>query len=509
MKKLSLICGSIAVLCGGAANAGTLTAATSGGIPFAAEMFSASASFAATDDIVPAVATYTVGTTNGIVVNPGGTLYFTVRLAGGTFKAAPLAGSLTGTALNVGGANNGVPAAAVLSSDKTTATWAVTFTAAATLGVGSTFVYTPPALGAATSIVGVKSALATVGGKVTATASMSAITPVVVAPSTTTAPNTGTAQASDIDGPIGSADLAVSVQGIATAISNLPGYTGRIDLTASTPGNNYALLATPGTAVVAKLGSVTFTDRTTAGNSYNGTTAVTVAAAKTASSTTIQVTPGAGQAFPVGSVLSVSSAGDQCVTQVGALAAFTAVTSTAAATLTVPAANTISGTPIEICLSKPSGTNVASPITASIVGTLSVVAIDAKGGSTTATGNGYSLILNGSQVDVATYYPNALSAFGYGSYFRIVNTGTVPAVISGSFVPTTGGAGGSYPVSSSVPAGGAVTLTGAQIEAILGAPTSSDRPRLRLSAPTNSMQVQYFLQNPNGTIVEISNRVIQ
>ena len=505
MKKLSLICASIAVLCGGVANAGTLTAATSGGIPFAVEMFGGS--FAATDDIVPAIITYSSGTAGGIVMSAGGVLYYTVRLAGGTFKAAPLGGALTGTALAAGGAGNGVVATpAVLSTDKTTATWTITYTAAGTLGVGATFVYAPAALATATSITGVKTALGTVGGKVTATASLSAVTPVVVAPSLTTAPNTGTAQASDLDGPIGTADMAVSVQGITTAISNLPGYTGRIDLTATTPANNYALLATPGTAVVAKLGSVTFTNRaTTAGNSYDGTTAVNVEGADTGTSTTIVVTPGAGQAFPVGSVLSVSDAGDQCVTRVAAISAFTATTSVAAATLTVPEANVLTAVPIEICLTKPSGTNAATPITPSITAALNAVAIDAKAGSTTATGTGYALILNGSQVDLKTYFPKAMDTLGYTSHVRVVNTGTVSAAISGAFIGADGVAGSPGTLATAVAPGGSVMLSSAQVETVLGARADRlERPRLRITAPTNSMQVQYYIVNPGGAITEVS-----
>lgn len=504
MKKLSLICASIAVLCGGVANAGTLTAATSGGIPFAVEMFGGS--FAATDDIVPAVITYSSGTAGGIVMSAGGVLYYTVRLAGGTFKAAPLGTALTGTALNAGAVGNGVVSTpAVLSTDKTTATWTITYTAAGTLGVGATFIYTPAGLAAATSITGVKTALGTVGGKVTATASLSAVTPVVVAPSTTTAPNTGTSQASDLDGPIGTADMAVSVQGIATAVSNLPGYTGRIDLTASTPGSDFALLASPGTPVVAKLGSVTFTNRATAGNSYDGTTLVNVNAAKTATSTTIVVTPGSGQAFPVGSVLSVSSTGDQCVTRVGANSAFTAATSTAASTLTVPAANVVTATAIEICLTKPSTGNVAAPITPSITAALNAVAIDAKAGSTTATGTGYALILNGSQIDVKTYFPKAMITLGYTSHVRVVNTGTVSAAISGAFIGADGVAGSPGTLATAVAPGGSVMLSSAQVETVLGARADRlERPRLRISAPTNSMQVQYYIVNPSGSITEVS-----
>jgi len=304
VKKHNLILSTAIAMAFGltvsASYAGTLAGSATN---FAVENFGSTTTSAT--GITPGAVTYTISTTNGIVINAGGTIYVTVRLTNGTFAAAPAGATLTGTALAVGGAGNGVPAASVLSTDKTTAMFPITYTAAATLGVGSTFIFTPAAL----SVTGVNITLSAVGASVSATVSMSAITPVVQSPSTTTSPNTGTAQAADIDAPAATAVMAKSSQGIATAISALTTDTAKIDLTATPPSSQYTVsTGTPiATTAITALGSVTFTDATTAAMQYNGAAAYNTAAAVAGlanAATTIVVTPGSGQSFPVGSVLS-------------------------------------------------------------------------------------------------------------------------------------------------------------------------------------------------------------
>jgi len=491
-----------------AAQAGTLSTAVAGGTLFAVEDFTGSFS-GTSGGITPGVVTYTVGTTNGIVVNAGGTIYFTVRLAGGTFKAAPLAAQITGTALAVGGGGNGVVSAGVLSSDSTTATFAVTYTAGVTLGVGSTFAYTPPANGAATAIVGVKSALGTVGGTVTATASLSAITPVVQAPSATTAPNTGTAQAADIDGPAASAVIAKAVQGVAVSVGSLSTYTGKIDLTASPAGGNYALSATPGVPIKVALGSVTLTDASTAGNDITGGVAVNTASAAAAAATplTITVTPGTGQAFPIGATLQLDATSNACGALVGAASgAVTAATTTTAITLTAPNANTATATPLYVCMTKPSSGNTAAPITASITGKLDFSINTATSGADSVTGNGYALGYNGSSVTTDTYFPVAIGQYGYSTYTRIVNTGAVTANVSAAFVDGVAGTtGASAVIVSNLAPGAAVLLNNSTIETALGvAPAATARPRLNVTAPTNKLVVQNYVQSANGTFSEVS-----
>ena len=507
MKKRNLVLQSAIaaalVVMYGVASAGTLTTAVVGGTLFAAENFGATTT--STTDILPGTVTYTVASTNGIVISASGTIYYTIRLAGGKFKAVPLAGSITGSVLAVGGSGNGSVGTAVLSSDSTTVMFPITFSSAATLGVGSTLVYTPAAIGAATSIVGVNVTLATAGGAVSANGSLSAINPVVTSPSSTTSPNTGTAQASDVDGAVTTAVMAVSANAIIPTSSSLVGYTGKIDLTAIPAASNYALAATPGTAVVVKLGSVTFTDKASPTPTLlaGASTVYNTSAANTSTSTTILVTPGTGQAFPIGSVLSVSVAGDQCATRVGASSALTATTSILPVTLTVPA--TTSGTAIEVCMTAPSTGNVATPLTATLVGSLSGAAIAATTKPSTVTGLGYALDYNGARYDIRSYIP--ASTVGYTSFVRVINTGTVTAAVSGQWLYENGTVSSTAVLIASQVAGASSTLSSTQIETALGAPTAigSNRPRLRLTAQTNGLQVQsFFLTNANGNFSDVT-----
>ncbi|MBV8502047.1 MAG: hypothetical protein JO006_10035 [Paucibacter sp.] len=510
MKKLNLIAASAALLVAGMANAGTLASATAGGTLFAVEDFGPTTT--AATGITPGAITYTIGTTNGIVINAGGKIYLTVRLAGGTWSAAPAVGTIGGTALAVGGAGNGVVSAPTLSSDGTTAVYTVTYTAGVTLGVGSTFTYTPAAL----SVLGTKSALGTVGGTVSASVSLSAITPVVQAPSTTYAPNTGTAQAADIDGPVGTAVIAKTVQGVTLSTSSLPAYTGRIDLTASPAASKYALLAAPGVAVPAALGSVTATDATTAGNALNGSTAVNTAAAVAGptNALSVVVTPGTNQAFPIGATLYLDITSSACGAPVAGTtsAAVTSTTTTTAITLTLPSASTTTGVPAFICMTAPSAGNTATPLTVTLNPQLNFTLTTATSGIDSATGTGFALGYNGSSYTLNTYFPAAISQYGYSTYTRVVNTGSVAANVSAAYVDgTTGLTGTSAVIATSLQPGAAVLLNNTTIEAALAAagaaaPAVNARPRLNITAPTNGLRVQNFVQSANGTFTEVSSQ---
>ena len=496
MKKLNLICASIAVLFGTVANAGTLTTAISGGTVFAIENFRGTTS-AAADTVTPDAVSYSLSTITA--VNPGATVYFTVRLAGGLFAAAPAAGTFQfiGTPLSTTVSTTAPYATAItLSTDGTTVLVAVKNGAAGTastitLGLGA-FTYTP----AAGNIASVNSTLSVVGGTVTATVGLTTVAPATL--------ESSAGPQATVDGPLPTATIAIAAKAITGVVSPLPTYTGKIDLTLTPPGSGF----TTGGQVA--LGSVTFTNNTgiqnvRAGGGVDYTLANGNGGANTGATYTI--TPGAGQVFPVGSVLglytTVGCTGAVTTTGTGTVA-FTSATVPTAKVLTTTTPVT-TGTAYFICLTPPSATNTATPITVNIIG-------DVAEASTTdlidnATGAGYPLNYNGSQVDVKTYYPNALAAFGYGSYIRVINTGSAAAVISGSFITeTTGVAGSSFPLSGTVAPGGAIVLRGNVIESILGAPGSADRPRLRLTAPTNGLVVQYFLQNPGGTITEISSQ---
>jgi hypothetical protein len=499
MKKLNLICASIAVLCGTAANAGTLAGTT----VFATENFGATST--ATMSVKPQPLTYSMTTIQQ--VNAGATVYFVLRLNGGTFAAAPLAADFSFAGGN-GGVNVGAP---ILSTDMTTV--AVPCTSplngnGTTIGLGA-FSYTP----AAGDIVGVNTTLNAASGALTATVSLigNALVPTAASLNSTNAlPQT-------LDAPLPTTNFATAAQAITGAVAALPTTnsvmaTGvKIDLTATPPGSAY----TAGDSGSAIIGAVSFKNVTGTQANLAGTVDYTLASGSTAQPNTgvsVVVTPGANQAFPIGSVLTLDS-GLTCQNPVGvASAAITAASSTKPVTLTwtgpvltLSSTNVPSGG-LAICMTAPSAGNVATPLTPTVAATLApAVGTDA---ADTANGTGYALQYNGSQVTIKTYWPNALSAYGYGSYIRIVNTGSVAATVSGAFINQANGVvGSSYPLVTNLAAGAATVVTGPVIESILGAPASTDRPRLQLTAPTNGMQVQYFLQSPDGTITELSSNL--
>jgi len=109
----------------------------------------------------------------------------------------------------------------------------------------------------------------------------------------------------------------------------------------------------------------------------------------------------------------------------------------------------------------------------------------------------YAVRFNGQQIDVRNYVPVALT--GWTTFLRIVNTGSIAAAVSGAFInETTGVVGTAGVLISSLPAGASRTLDSTQIEAVLGAQTATARPRIRITAPTNSMEVQTYVFTPAG-----------
>ena len=509
MKKSNVILqaaiASALLAMAGSASAGNLSTAVAGGTIFAAEDFGTTTTAATA--IVPGTVTYSVATTNGVVLNAGGKIYLTIRLANGKFAAAPAASTITGTALAVGGVGNGAVGTGVLSSDSTTVMYPITFKAAATLGAGASLTYTP----AATNIVGVNAALATAGTVVNATESLSVITPVIISPSTTTSPNTGTAQAADIDGAAVTAPIALSSLAITSVVNSLAGANiaaggkVQIDLTATPVSSRYISTIANGTQTAVNqvaLGSVQFTDATTVANQLDGATAYNTAAAVAGASVrTITVTPGAGQSFPVGAQVFVDVTSAACgkpLAGTGISAVLTATTAAAAVTLTVPAATAgASAASYFVCMNAPSATNVATPVTPSITASLTSAITTSK--ATSVSGTGYALGYNGSQTDVRNYVPLAVA--GWTQYLRVINTGSVTASVSAQAISDTTGLpiGSAAVVISNMPAGAATTLSSTQIEAAIGAQAVASRPRIRITAPTNGMDVQNFVFTPNGS----------
>lgn len=132
----------------------------------------------------------------------------------------------------------------------------------------------------------------------------------------------------------------------------------------------------------------------------------------------------------------------------------------------------------------------------------SLTAISAAPSTTTsalASTNIYNLTLNGSQVDIRNYVPNNTS--GWISAYRIINTGAVSAAVTGQFIGVDGAlVGTGNVIVGNLVSGGVAVVSAAQIEAAIGAisATGGVGPRLRITAPTDSLRVQAFACQPNG-----------
>jgi len=116
----------------------------------------------------------------------------------------------------------------------------------------------------------------------------------------------------------------------------------------------------------------------------------------------------------------------------------------------------------------------------------------------------YPLLSNGGTVIVREYVPAAATATtGYQSFVRVINTGAVSSPISFAFIDdTVGGNATASGATAAVPAGGAITLTSAQIEALAGIakPTSANaRPRVQVTAST-TITVQSYLYNAAANV---------
>jgi hypothetical protein len=116
----------------------------------------------------------------------------------------------------------------------------------------------------------------------------------------------------------------------------------------------------------------------------------------------------------------------------------------------------------------------------------------------------YTLGTDGTTVYVREYVPAAATAStGYQSFLRVINTGTAAAKISFAFIDDalgTASTSATGTTTSAVPVGGAITLTSAQVEALVGTPeAASARPRVLVTAPT-AVTVQSYLYNSAANV---------
>jgi hypothetical protein len=460
----------------GGVQAGTLSTTTT---TFASELFG-STSTGTNVTIKPGNLTYTFNTPGGIVVNPSGNIYLYMRLTGGLFNGAPVS---TTAAFNFSGGLTGLATSATaLSTDSTTLRVTLNNggTANVTIGVGGQLIWTP----AAGAISGVNATLNTAGGTVSAIASVA---------SSSSAPNTGTALPADLDnGEAASKNLAISASATAGAVSSSATFTTvetqKVDLLATTPGSRFtapgAASSNANTNVTINLGSVTFTDNSGTQAITDGATDYTTTLRGTADTIAGTVTG----SFKASSTMTLAS-NNTCTTAL--TAGGTGTLNSGLTTFTFSGA-TLTTAPNFICLTVPT-TSTAIPLgtpTASFTFTKTTTTDSA----TTASGNLYTLAYNGSQVDVRNYVPAALVPSGFTQYVRVINTGTVSADVSAAVIDdTTGVVGTSSVIITGLASGASKTMSATDIEAVLGSVTSTKRPRLRITAPTNGMDVQSFV----------------
>jgi len=508
MKKLNLICASIALLAAGAANAGT---AVSTATKIAVENFGGSSATQATLAVLGAPISYSMSTITA--VNSGSTVYFTVRLTGGVFAGTPNATNFSfGGQVCSANATASNPACVVTpSADASTIKVAVTTATSYTLGLGA-FSWTP----AATDISGVNNTLNVSGGTVSASIGLVTLDPGVAANF-----NSTVAQQT-IDAPLATGSLAVAARAISGTVSangTNGTYAGKIDLTASPAASNYTDATGKGAtatgfagAAPAVLGSYKFTVNTGNAKQLAGANNYTLAAGSTNANNTgatVVVTPGSGQSFPVGSTVGLYTDATCGTALAGANAVsgtVTAANAASAKTLTTTAA-VVAGTDYFVCQTAPSATNTATPIQASIAATVAPAVAATNDSIAAASGNGYSLGYNGSTVDVYSYWPGGLSAYNFTGYLRVTNTGSVPADISLTHIsPTDGTVVGAKVIVSQLAAKKTVLLTTQSIDAVVGvAPSGVAVGRARVTAPTDGLRVQSLLQFNNGNLVEFSN----
>jgi len=492
----------------GAANAATAVSTAS--IKYAAEQFAGTTPSAA-------VVAPTMNIVSSTALPSGSVVTVMVELTGGIFGAAPTggvnnvaaAGAVTTSALGavtptvtIGSTITGTTTAAAGVGATVTATTnnanvvVLTMTTTNAIGIGGTIAtITTPTISAA----GLASTAATV------TANATILVGSIAAPVGAAVPTSGTLEAAS-----GATTIATSAKGITlTAAANTS--AAKIDLTATVPSTKFTVGAASATetasATLYKLGTLTVTDGTA--KVVDGTTAY-VTGAKTTIAT---VTAPAGFFAALGTTGVITVRATNATACAGAVvgaatsATFaTAALASAATSISTPAANftgaVAPGTAVDVCMSV-NGTTAIAAGTPSLTATLGAAAAQDSADTLAAT-NLETLALNGAQTDVRSYIPAA--ATGYASYIRVINTGSVAAPVSGQFVGIDGAVTTAGTIISSLPAGGAQTLTAAQIEAVLGAPAggATVRPRLRVTGPTNGLQVQSFMSSPAGVFTDMT-----
>ena len=301
------------------------------------------------------------------------------------------------------------------------------------------------------------------------------------------------------------ATITSSIVGIALAGSPTASGSQKIDLTSSPTGTQF--ITTAGVrSNVATLGNITATL-----NSGSATKADPTAAYALATKyVSVNLVGSAGVFTAMNSTKKAWLETGACTAGAGSALAGTATSfasaAAAAAATTLNLASTavlVSGSSYNVCMEVDGVTSIV-PGTISASATLGVAGVQDQS-QTLSTISLLTLGLNGSQRDVRSYIP--AGSVGYTSFVRTINTGSVTAAVTGQWLYENGTTSTPATLIASLVGGASSTLSSAQVEAVLGAPTviGSNRPRLRLSAPTNGLDIQsFFLTNATGNFSDVT-----
>ncbi|HZW26126.1 MAG TPA: hypothetical protein VFF26_11640 [Gallionella sp.] len=522
-KVLSLAIAAALGLMAANAQATTVTATAP---VFAKELFQGSTP-AATAITIPVANAIRVVANTAIPANS--TVYVYVKLTGASISTIPSVAPGVASAIVSNADGTGAGAAGV----------SITL-AAASLGT-TTGTANPAAVGAGVDYIvfklvtvadgiGVGGTVATIGGAATGAGTSVALA-LNNAAAILTTPITATASvgigapasrfgalpatASNYDATSAATNVASSAQGVtlAAAANTAP---GKIDLAAAT-GSATRFATTPAadaavSATIAQLGSFTATNGTAV--QADGATAYTMASQAGATGLSLTVAAPAGFFGALGTTGKVAlDTSATCATGAGGVngmttAAFaTAAAAAAATSVTIPStALPTTATAYYVCYHQ-QATNTVAMVegTPTLAATLTHTATTTDSNNALAATSLAAMLFNGQTVDVRNYVPVANA--GWQNYLRVINTGSVAAQVKVSILPEAGGAATTPVVLiNSLAAGAAQTLTPTQIEAAIGAQAAAARPRLRVTAPTNGLEVQNILFTPNGSFTAMQGK---
>lgn len=506
MKKSNLVLQAAVLstlLASATANAGVI----SGGLTIDTETAPASAISIALTGLGAAVKYQLSGlSASGQAISEGSTIVVYLKLTGATFGANAITSDFTIAGFPTGTGASAVTAVAInAAKDIAAVSVKIGTTGVATLVIPNTA--TVSWAGAATKgtldVANVKTMSVSAQGYLDLIGAAPTNAAVFAIPTTTQDSSTSTLVFS-------------TAPSVAAAVAS-SGDTVQIDL-ATTPvvGSAFTSTGLSGSSTLANLAKLTLTNATTAPTLYAAPPVAATVGNLGADGTAAQkvtITPAAGKSFTAGTVFSVNSASNCAAgTNVAATTVLAPATAAVAATTTsvvltvanaaipvaAPTGNTTAGSvsTLYVCAKAPTTATAMTPISYTIVNELSTTNPD------TATGTSVALDYNGQVKYVRNYIPAAVT--GFTEIVRISNSGSVPAPVTVTMYSESGAQIGTPYTTASLAAGATTRLSQATIEAGVGGTlASTDRPRLKIAAPTNSLDVQSLMFS-NGVYTNLS-----